>query len=133
LLLVAHGDEKIKKNILDLLLQEGLKNRFIILSHRNDVARIMRAMDVFVFPSKYEGFGIVAIEAQIVGLKVLISDGVPNETMLTDQCFMLKLTDDINLWSDLILNKKNRNKSHKDINDFDIKNVIIKLEEIYKK
>src|SRR5580700_603809 len=36
-------------------------------------------MDCFVFPSKYEGLGLVAVEAQAAGLPCIISDRVPSE------------------------------------------------------
>jgi glycosyltransferase involved in cell wall biosynthesis len=47
---------------------------------RNDVPRIMTAaMDLFVFPSLYEGLGIAAVEAQAAGLRCLLSDRVPQD------------------------------------------------------
>ena len=39
-------------------------------------------MDLFLFPSLYEGLGIVIVEAQAAGLKSLISDTIPREVIL---------------------------------------------------
>ena len=51
--------------------------RFILLSNRADMPQIYKAMDVFLFPSRYEGLGIVLIEAQITGIHCVVSDRIP--------------------------------------------------------
>ena len=49
----------------------------------NDVADLLSAMDVFVFPPLYEGVPVTMIEAQAAGLQCVISDGVPKECIIT--------------------------------------------------
>ena len=44
----------------------------------------MQAMDIFVFPSLFEGLGRVVIEAQAAGLKTIVSDKIPDEVLITD-------------------------------------------------
>ena len=56
----------------------------------------MSAMDAFLFPSKYEGLGIVAIEAQSSGLITICSDNVPEEVKITELVEFLPLN--INMW-----------------------------------
>ena len=51
--------------------------RILFLGQRSDVPGLLSASDVFLFPSHYEGLGIVAVEAQASGLFCLASDGVP--------------------------------------------------------
>ena len=49
----------------------------MLLGQRSDVPGILCASDLFLFPSNYEGLGIVAVEAQASGLFCLASTGVP--------------------------------------------------------
>ena len=42
----------------------------------------MASLDVFIFPSKYEGLGIVLIEAQAAGIPCVVSNKIPNEADL---------------------------------------------------
>ena len=53
-------------------------DKYMILSKRTDIPDLMNAMDKFVFPSNYEGLGIVLIEAQKIGLECVISHVVPD-------------------------------------------------------
>lgn len=70
--LAVVGD--IEKSPYPLLAQElGLKSRVHFLGYRSDVAKIMQAVDFFVFPSRYEPFGMVVSEAMASGLPVITS------------------------------------------------------------
>lgn len=78
LLLIGHGlsDRRLDHQIRSL----GLRERVQILGPRDDVPRLMLgAMDLFLFPSHYEGLGLALIEAQAAGLPCVVSTGVPEE------------------------------------------------------
>ncbi|MDR1688872.1 MAG: glycosyltransferase [Clostridiales bacterium] len=82
LVLVGIGaDFEIIKNKVE---QYKLIEKVILLGKRTDVANLLQAMDVFAFPSFFEGFGIVLIEAQASGLRCIVSDNVPEEAQITD-------------------------------------------------
>lgn len=66
----------------------------------DDVAGWLCAMDVFLFPSKWEGLGMAAIEAQACGLPVLASTEVPEEVNITRKVEYLELGDPVSLWVD---------------------------------
>lgn len=74
------GDGPLRSNIEAKVAALGLSSRFTFAGVRTDVPRVMKgAMDVFLFPSKYEGLGLVVVEAQAAGLRSLVSEAVPAE------------------------------------------------------
>lgn len=56
-------------------------------------------MDVFLMPSRFEGLGIVAIEAQTAGLPCIMSDVIPHETKVTENAVYLSLGTSAEQWS----------------------------------
>lgn len=75
LILVGNGDKWEECKSISKALDIDKQIRF--LGERKDVPALMGLFDVFVFPSKYEGLGNVAIEAQAAGTPCLCSDRVP--------------------------------------------------------
>ena len=61
----------------------------------------MQAMDLFALPSRFEGLGIVLIEAQAAGLKCIVSEEIPPIAFLTENIEALSF--DVLLWRDKIL------------------------------
>lgn len=60
--------------------RRGIRSRVVFAGPRNDVPRLLKgAVDLFLFPSHYEGLGLAAIEAQAAGLPCLLSDAIPEE------------------------------------------------------
>jgi glycosyltransferase EpsF len=77
---VLVGDGLLKTGIEDEAEKMGIFNRIRFLGVRADIPRLMRAFDVFVFPSVFEGFGIVTLEAQCSGTPCVVADAVPRLT-----------------------------------------------------
>ena len=71
--------------------ERRIQDNILFLGNRDDVYRLYQAMDVFVFPSRYEGLGIVVIEAQTAGLPCVVSDVVPSEAKILEGTEMLSL------------------------------------------
>lgn len=113
--LMLVGDGKLFDSINKLAIDLGIYNSVIFLKKRNDVNRLMQAMDIFVFPSLWEGLGIVAVEAQTAGLPVFISDAIPSEVVLTDNVFITPLKLSAKAWAEKILSISltHERKSHK--------------------
>ena len=82
-------------------------NSVILLGNRTDVDRMYQAMDVFIFPSKYEGLGNVVVEAQVCGVPVIVSDNVPEVVRISDGVVFLSLSADIKIWAEKALNNVN--------------------------
>ena len=77
--LLLIGDGELREEIDQKIVMLGLEDFVHIEKYRNDVSKCYSAMDVFAFPSIYEGLGMVAVEAQIAGVKVVASENVPLE------------------------------------------------------
>lgn len=80
--LLLIGDGILKKEMEEKVRHLGLEDKVIFAGVRKDVGFMLQAMDIFLFPSHYEGLGIALIEAQAAGLPCIISDVVPDEAVL---------------------------------------------------
>lgn len=136
LLLVGSGEDEDK--IKQMVRERNLSEKVIFYGISNHVEELLCAMDCFIFPSNYEGLGIVALEAQANGLPVVASDRVPEETNVTELYRILSLTDDSSeVWANTILafkeKKMDRKLRHQDLisKGYDIKETANKLEKIY--
>lgn len=82
----------------------GLADKVIFTGVRDDVNRLLQAMDIFVFPSLYEGLPVTLVEAQASGLPCVISDHVPRESIITDGLVTVQnLDDSAETWAKHIL------------------------------
>ena len=82
LLLVGGGEGM--SQIREKAQKLGIAEHVHFLGVRSDVADLMQAMDVFVFPSLHEGLPVTMVEAQAAGLPCIISDKIPPECILTE-------------------------------------------------
>ena len=101
LLLVGEGE--LEQEVRDKVKKLGLTDCVRFLGVRNDVHRILQAMDVFLLPSLYEGLGMVAVEAQAVGLPVIASDMVPMEAKITEYLTYVSLGNSAEKWAEKVL------------------------------
>jgi glycosyltransferase involved in cell wall biosynthesis len=78
--LLLVGDGPLRPIITEQVAQSGLTEKVIFAGYRTDVPRLLRgAMDIFLFPSFFEGLGLALVEAQAAGLMCVFSDIVPQE------------------------------------------------------
>ena len=103
LLLVGNDSDDGGKEIHQKVEQLGLTQWVRFLGIRSDVADVMQAMDVFLFPSLFEGFGIVALEAQASGLSALVSEKIPAECMVTNLIQREMLKNSAEQWAKEVL------------------------------
>lgn len=133
LVLVGTGDgqKAIKEKVESLALSDSV----LFLGNRTDVNKILQAMDVFLFPSLYEGLPLSIIEAQAAGLPCVISDNVPSECIVTDLIEAASLDDALAKWEIVITSKKSvkRKDTYELIkkSGFDVKSNVLVLEKMY--
>ena len=101
--LLLVGDGELRDSIEKSVKEKELTDAVVFAGVQENVSKYYQAMDVFVFPSLFEGLGIVAVEAQCTGLKCVISDMVSKECIVTDdQVSVCNLTDDVKVWAKII-------------------------------
>lgn len=135
--LLLVGDGPLKNELIEYAEQLHIRDRIMITGSVGNVYDYLCAMDVFIFPSLYEGLGISLIEAQVSGLPCLISDTISREAIISDTCTALPLHDKAQ-WISAIMNKTNTElpkSPHrplpKNSTKFDIKTVTKQLEDFY--
>ena len=81
----------------------GIADKMIFYGVTDRVQNLLWAMDMFVFPSRFEGLGIAVVEAQAAGLPVVCSDNVPDEAVVNDLVRKVRLGVGADSWAETIL------------------------------
>lgn len=98
--LVLAGNGPLMESMKAKVNQIGINDCVKFLGSINDMERYYNAMDMFIFPSFYEGLGMAAVEAQISGLPVLCSDEVPDEAVICSNIKFLSLSKSAGEWAE---------------------------------
>lgn len=102
--LLLIGDGELYEEIKYLAKELGVFDSCIFTGYQENVSDYMQAMDVFVLPSKFEGLGIVLIEAQANGIPCFTSFGVVPEGVKVSQLLeFVSLEEDYDYWANQIL------------------------------
>src|SRR5690625_2022359 len=102
LLLVGDGD--LRADIEAEAGKKGVREMVHFAGKRDDVATMLHSMDVFVFPSTFEGLGLVLLEAQASGLPCVVSEAIqPEADLKLDLMHQLDLADGPVLWAQKML------------------------------
>lgn len=108
LMLIGQGplENEIKQKVKDL----GIEDSVMFLGQKSDANKYYQAMDVFLFPSLYEGLGMVMIEAQCSGLPCIASTEVPIIAKVSDKTYFIGLDQPISDWTSKVKEVINRDR-----------------------
>lgn len=133
LMLIGDGDDR--KMLENTAKELGIQDKVIFVGNTINVQDYLSAMDVFVFPSLYEGLPLSILEVQANGLPCVISDAVPPDVYLTDLIHPLSLNDSSDKWIETILNVTRTNAENYPLQlknaGFDTHTAMKKVYEIY--
>ena len=129
------GDGPLKDSIVKKVNDKKMGNSVVFLGERADVNEIMQALDVFIFPSKYEGLSVTLIEAQTASLPVYASNNISTEHKVSDSFTFLSLESKPSEWAKIILNRQRTKrinmKNEIGLSGYDISTEAKELEKIY--
>ncbi len=135
LLLIGNDMQDEGRKIHEKVKKYHLEKSVLFLGVQKNIDELLQAMDVFLFPSLFEGLSVASIEAQAAGLPVIISDKVPIECKKTDLVRVVSLKESVKLWSKVVLEEAERERKDTYIQikeaGFDIKNNAKKMQKFY--
>lgn len=136
LLLVGEGEDR--RMLEEKAAALGITEQVVFYGTTDSVEELFWAMDAFAFPSRFEGFGIVAMEAQAAGLPVVCSENVPNEACVLDRVVNIPLSEGSAAWAGVIgdfLRQCGRDCCEREqglLDDFSIDSVAANVEKVYR-
>lgn len=134
MLLVGNG---VEEGLKSLGAEKDLLGHMICTGPQARPGKFYQAMDVFLFPSVWEGLPMSVVEAQAAGLPCLISDTITRDVLLTDLVSQHSLLSKPEDWAELVLKnmQKERRKCSEDdrslLKQFDSNLVALELQNFY--
>lgn len=80
------GEGELRTELIAEINQLGLEGTITLLGHRNDVPDLLKAADLFVFPSYFEGFPFALLEAMAHMVPVVVSESCGMSELIVDKC-----------------------------------------------
>ena len=135
LVFIGRGDTTFLTNLAK---EYGLEDTVIFTGLKSNVGEMLNLLDVFFFPSNFEGLPIVLVEAQANGLPVVTANHLPVARILQNYDNSLSLKDEWKLWADKILSVRegrilDREYVYKKISEsgYEIKSATRQLENLF--
>ena len=129
--LLMVGSGKLRDLTEKKIASYGLEDSYLILEHRSDIPEIMKCMDVFVFPSIFEGFPLTLVEAQFSGLRCIVSNEINEEVILSKDTIPLSIYETPEKWATVVLSEIENDSYYDNLVEYNINNIISYLEMIY--
>ena len=135
LVFIGRGDTSFLENVAK---EYGVADKVIFTGLTTNVGKMLNLLDVFFFPSNFEGLPIVLIEAQANGLPVVTAKHLPDARILDNYDNSLSLKDSLEDWADKILSVRDHReldtekvKQLIDENGYEIESATRQLEKLF--
>lgn len=103
LFLIGRGP--LRNNMEQLAAELNIRDKVVFLGVRSDIPDLLMAMDLFVFPSKWEGLGIAAIEAQASGLPCILSPALPDMAVCSPFAYKMDSLNSTAAWAERMVDE----------------------------
>lgn len=129
------SDGSLKEDVKAILERAGNLDKVTFWGLRKDVPEILSVMDYFVFPSLWEGLGIVLVEAQAMGLKCFVSERIPDEANIGGM-IKINLDKGSEEWAKIMKEYVDNDESgfkvnEEQLNKYNVKNMVREIERLY--
>ena len=103
LFLIGRGP--LRNDTEQLAAELNIRDKVVFLGVRSDIPDLLMAMDLFVFPSKWEGLGIAAIEAQASGLPCILSPALPDMAVCSPYAYKMDSLNSTSAWAERMVDE----------------------------
>lgn len=137
--LVLLGKGSKEEEIRNLVKELKIEDKVVFLGERNDIQDIIQGMDVFLFPSLFEGLPLALVEAQANGLPILASkDVISSKVKMSKNLEFVSLDESAKFWANKLNNVNLKNMSKENIEiikqkGFDINTQVKLLENFFER
>lgn len=115
----------------------GISEHVILVGASREAEKYYSAMDLLVMPSLFEGFPYTAVEAQVNGLKCIMSDHITKTVNISGDVTFVGLDESLDHWVKAVLKTEGKRsfpeKTAIVLHDYELKNEVKRLEGIYQK
>lgn len=133
--LLLVGDGPLMSAIKELVVARNLSDAVIFAGMQEAVEKYYQGMDYFLFPSRFEGMPGSVLEAQAAGLRIVMSDRITRQAVLTDLVQIMSLEEAPEQWAQEVLQSKDyvRTNRYEEIQakDYDILGQSHKMQQFY--
>ena len=134
------GDGEDRQIVQDMIIENHLENTVKLIGMQKDMPVFYNSLDLFLFPSLKESFGIVLIEAQACGIPVISMDLPALREVAENDSAVLVAPGDIKTFVSEILSLMNntsygqrlKEKGLENVKNYSLQHYLNKLEEIYR-
>lgn len=125
-MMVGGGNHDLENELKRYAIEKRVADKFLFIGERKDATSIMSLFDVFLLTSVAESFSLVLLEAQVLNIKSVVSDVVPNEVVCNDNVTTLSLQSPDEIWVKAILSEQETSRNN-NLSQFSRERVIDKL------